>query len=186
LLLPGYAQGFSSGVTTSRYSISEQRAILKIVAKTKEENQKDELVEMDSYRIFQEGVPRSTARRLATKLNKSEDLIRRWCREPLSSDGHGTGTLNPIDRLDICFEHFLLNNPAAAEMVINRYRQMLQKHLGICPKADRKELFRNMIREVSEAIQAAGTGAKDDELEKEINEAIAALEAMLPQREVNQ
>jgi hypothetical protein len=155
------------------------------VAKTKEENEKEEFAEMDSYLIFQEGVPRSTARRLASKLNKSEDLIRRWGREPLSSDGHGTGALNPIDRLDICFEHFLLNNPAAALMVINRYEGMYKKHMLLCPKVDRKELFRKMVSEVSEAIQAAGTGAKDDELEREINEAIAALQELLPRKEVD-
>jgi hypothetical protein len=142
---------------------------------------------MQTHEIFNQGIPRGTVGILAAKLRKSTDLIRRWQREPLSGDNeYATGKMNPLDRFLICYEHFLAHNPAAAEMVIQLLidiRNLFNREQG--KARNLKECFSKMVREVSEVIQAAGTDASIEEIEREGNEAIAAIHELILQCKLN-
>lgn len=139
----------------------------------------DELVR--THEIFHEGIPRGTVNLLAAKLRKHPDIIRRWMREPLSDDNqYATGRMNPLDRFLICFEHFLIHNPAAAEMVIQLLRDLRDQFNAEQGRTRTvKELFADMVREVGEVIAAAGTNASADEIEREGAEAITAIENLI-------
>lgn len=132
---------------------------------------------MQTHEIFNQGIPRGTVNLLAAKLRKSPDLVRRWQRQPLSDDNeYGTGKMNPLDRFLICYEHFLAHAPAAAEMTIQLLQDIRNQFLREQrPPRCVKECFAEMVREVGEVIAAAGTGASAEEIEREGNEAIAAI-----------
>lgn len=136
---------------------------------------------MKTHEIFNEGIPRGTVNLLAAKLRKHPDIIRRWQREPLSSDNeYATGRMNPLDRFLIVYEHFLIHNPAAAEMSIQLLRDLRDQFNAEQGRTRTvKELFADMVREVGEVIAAAGTDASAEDIEREGAEAIAAIERLI-------
>jgi hypothetical protein len=146
-------------------------------------------VEMESWQIFSKGIPRGKRRELARLLGLSEDTIGMWCREPLSGENStGTGALNPIDRLDAFFDFCLLHSPETAEILAARYPQKLETFYSRFTqvKADWREKLRALIKETSEAIQAA-VDSSADELEREGNEAITAIrEAIRARRQAEE
>jgi hypothetical protein len=145
---------------------------------------KEDENEVETWEILEAGIPRGSVTSLARKLHLSEDLIRRWRRQPEGSENpNATGKMNPFDRFLIVLEHMAVNSPAAAEMAIDMQRRLVSRLIGEEERARcAKECFREMVRESSEVIQAAGTDAALDEIEREIAEAKAAMDEFLRQK----
>ena len=136
------------------------------------------MVVMQSWEILRM-IPRGSARDLAARFGRSEDLVRRWAREPPSEgDERATGAQNPIDRLDTLFDFLLEACPEAAELIADRYQAKLSRGGGRAAR-DWEAAIRAMIRETSDAVATVAVGAPGAEVEREVGEAIAALREVL-------
>lgn len=111
---------------------------------------------METYLIIKTAVQRGQARELAQLLGVSEDLVRRWGREPHSEDNpFSTGARNPIDRMDALFLWCLVNCPEMAEAIAERYNAKLKARY-----AQHADKMTGTINLKSAAAQALKEGAE--------------------------
>ena len=82
---------------------------------------------MEAYEILAM-IPRGKARIVANLLGVSESLVLKWQREPISDENPAaTGTRNPVERLDLIFDFFLIHDPKAAAVIASRYQAKLDE-----------------------------------------------------------
>jgi hypothetical protein len=129
--------------------------------------------------ILRQAIPDGHVEEVARRLHVSADTVRRRRREPESDDAPlSTGRLSPLDRVEDLIDAVFLSNPQGAHFIANRptdhYEHLAERHA-------RREMrpvnakAADALREVVDAVNAISLDAPLPEIEREVEEAEAAI-----------
>ena len=118
---------------------------------------------MKGYEILEEAIPRGEVEAIANLLGYSEDTVRRWRREPESTDDMSTGRRSPLDLILLLINAVYTRYPEGADLIVDRIveeRANLRRIHGqpnALPAEEIEGVLRGVMRSISTvADQFAG------------------------------
>lgn len=79
---------------------------------------------MRAWQVLHQAIPRGECEAVALRLKVEADTVRRWKREPLSTEApEATGRRSPLDFVTDLIDAIFLANPAGAHLVVNYVRE---------------------------------------------------------------
>lgn len=116
---------------------------------------------MDSYKILETIIQRGRSKAVAQFMHVSEDLVRRWRREPGSDEEReATGMRNPIDRCEDLIKICFLENPRETGLIVEHivafYQDLTALHAkdGFSDRRSQAEASVDLLKQATEAINS--------------------------------
>lgn len=131
---------------------------------------------VDSYKILERIIQRGRSKVVAQFMHVSEDLVRRWRREPVSDEELlATGMRNPIDRVEDLIKICFLDNPRETALIVEHingfYQDLVSLHTsrGFDDRRSQAEASVELLKQATEAINSWRlNGVQSDETWREL------------------
>src|SRR5438552_11646428 len=113
---------------------------------------------MESYEVLEKAIPKQQSGRVAQVLSVSADYVRRWRREPDSSESPtASGQRSILDRICDLIDAVFLVNPAGSGLIVNyinaHYDGLLAVHAKPIPcRESQAAAGAHLLTQATEAI----------------------------------